>query len=72
MSVPLILEMDLIFSRCTNENGVKNIGSIKEEPKWSLVRIRIVNSHATAAYECELLAFKWHYLRSVRREMLDR
>ena len=37
-----------------------------------LLSIRIVNSHATSAYECELLAFKWHYLRSVRREMLDR
>ena len=38
----------------------------------TLLSIRIVNSHATSAYECELLAFKWHYLRSVRREMLDR
>ena len=38
----------------------------------TLLSIIIVNSHATSAYECELLAFKWHYLRSVRREMLDR
>ena len=38
----------------------------------TLLSIRVVNSHATSAYECELLAFKWHYLRSVRREMLDR
>ena len=38
----------------------------------TLLSIRVVNSHATSAYECELLAFKWHYLPSVRREMLDR
>ena len=31
----------------------------------TLLSIRIVNSHATSAYECELLAFKWLYLRSV-------
>ena len=38
----------------------------------TLLSIRVVNSHATSAYECELFAFKWHYLPSVRREMLDR
>ena len=38
----------------------------------TLLSIIIVNSHATSAYECELLVFKWHYLRSVLREMLDR
>ena len=26
----------------------------------------VVNSHATSAYECELLAVTWHYLPSVR------
>ena len=31
-----------------------------------LLDISEVNSHATAAYECELLAVTWHYLPSVR------
>ncbi len=31
-----------------------------------LLDISVVNSHATPAYECELLAVTWHYLRSVR------
>ena len=28
--------------------------------------ISVVNSHATSAYECELLAVTWHYLPSVQ------
>ena len=31
-----------------------------------LLDISVVNSHATSAYECELLAVTWHYLPSVR------
>ena len=30
-----------------------------------LLDIRVVNSHATLAYECELLAVTWHYYASV-------
>ena len=26
----------------------------------------VVNSHATSAYECELLVVTWHYLSSIR------
>ena len=33
---------------------------------YMLLDISIVNSHATSAYECELLAVTWHYLPSVR------
>ena len=33
---------------------------------YILLDISIVNSHATSAYECELLAVTWHYLPSVR------
>ena len=41
MSVPLILEMDLIFSRCTNEYGVENIGSITSIVSKTLSEIDI-------------------------------
>ena len=33
---------------------------------YVLLGISVVNSHATSAYECELLAVTWHYLPSVR------
>ena len=33
---------------------------------YILLDISVVNSHATLAYECELLAVTWHYLPSVR------
>ena len=33
---------------------------------YILLDISVVNSHATSAYECELLAVTWHYLPSVR------
>ena len=33
---------------------------------YILLYISVVNSHATSAYECELLAATWHYLPSVR------
>ena len=33
---------------------------------YVLLAISVVNSHATSAYECELLAVTWHYLPSVR------
>ena len=38
--------------------------------RWVIVTyipldISVVNSHATSAYECELLAITWHYLPSV-------
>ena len=33
---------------------------------YVLLDISVVNSHATSAYECELLAVTWHYLPSVR------
>ena len=33
---------------------------------YILLDISVVNSHATSAYACELLAVTWHYLPSVR------
>ena len=33
---------------------------------YILLDISVVNSHATSADECELLAVTWHYLPSVR------
>ena len=33
---------------------------------YILLDISVVNSHATSAYEWELLAVTWHYLPSVR------
>ena len=33
---------------------------------YILLHISVVNSHATLAYKCELLAITWHYLPSVR------
>ena len=36
------------------------------EPCYILLDISVVNSHATSAYECELLAVTWHYSQSVR------
>ena len=33
---------------------------------YILFNISVANSHATSAYECELLAVRWHYLPSVR------
>ena len=33
---------------------------------YILLDISVVNSHATSAYECELLAVTWHYLPGVR------
>ena len=32
---------------------------------YVMLDISVVNSHATSAYECELLAVTWHYLPSV-------
>ena len=32
---------------------------------YILLDISVVNSHATSAYECKLLAVTWHYLPSV-------
>ena len=33
---------------------------------YILLDISVVNSHATSAYECEMLVVTWHYLPSVR------
>ena len=33
---------------------------------YVLLNIRVANSHATSAYECELPIVIWHYLPSVR------
>ena len=33
---------------------------------YILLHISVVNSHATSAYACELLAVTWHYLPSIR------
>ena len=33
---------------------------------YLLLDISVGNSHATSAYECELIAITWHYLPSVR------
>ena len=38
---------------------------------YILLDINVVNSHATSAYECELLAVTWHYLPSVRLDNAD-
>ena len=34
--------------------------------RYLLLNISVANSHATLAYECELLDVTWHYLPSVR------
>ena len=49
-------------SCCTNTNYLL---------RWVILTyitldIIVVDSHATSAYECELLAVTWHYLTSVR------
>ena len=38
---------------------------------YILLDISVVNSHATSAYKCELLAFTSHYLPSVRLDNAD-
>ena len=38
---------------------------------YILLDISVVNSHATSAYECELLAVTLHYLPSVRLDNAD-
>ena len=38
---------------------------------YILLDISVVNSHATSAYKCELLAVTWHYLLSVRPDNGD-
>ena len=49
------------------KSGVLGITEYRQgRPLYILLDISVVNSHATSAYECELLVVTWHYLPSVR------
>ena len=53
-------------------NNNNNAADFNYLIRWVIVTyISVVNSHATSAYECELLAVALHYLPSVRLDNAD-
>ena len=59
------------FANIAKISSTRKIRVIQYLIRWVIVTyilldISVVNSHATSAYECELLAVTWHYLPSVR------